>query len=163
MLDFGRIVLALLGKSDLALLEFVEDVTLGDRTQAHVFDLADGRLFLDVNVDDPAFGGGLPLDAQIVEVAGVPQGIKVALQGRLVVNVTGLGEHSCPNGFRRNPAIAMDNDALDHALLRRAPPGKKDEGEKKADHRGPVARPASEQDHGSYLKMARNDETSVRV
>src|SRR5450756_414652 len=89
MLDFGRIVLALLGKSDLALLEFVEDVTLGDRTQAHVFDLADGRLFLDVNVDDPAFGGGLPLDAQIVEVAGVPQGIKVALQGRLVVNVTG--------------------------------------------------------------------------
>ena len=72
MLYFGRIVLALLGKSDLALLEFVEDVALGDGTQAHVLDLADSRLFLDVNVDDPAFGEGLSLDAQIVEVARVP-------------------------------------------------------------------------------------------
>jgi hypothetical protein len=57
----------------------------------------------------------------------------------------------------------MDNDALDHALLRRARPCKNDEGEKKADCRGPVARPACEQDRGSYLKMARNDETSVQV
>jgi hypothetical protein len=57
----------------------------------------------------------------------------------------------------------MDNDALNHALLRRAHPCKQDESEKKADRRGTVAHPANEQDCGSYLKMARNDETSVPV
>ncbi|MGA3315890.1 MAG: hypothetical protein ABSC64_05560 [Candidatus Korobacteraceae bacterium] len=57
----------------------------------------------------------------------------------------------------------MDNDALDHALLRRTCGGKKDASEKKTDRRGTAARPASEAGRGSYLKMARNDETSVQV
>ncbi len=162
-LYFGRIVLTLLGKSDLSFLELIEDVALRDGAQAYILDFADGWLFLDVDMDDPALGGGLALNSQIVKIASVPERVKVAFQGGLVVNVTGLGEHAGADGLSRNSAIALDLDGLDHALLRHAGAGKEKESEKDTDRRGTAAGPADEQDRGSYLKMARNDETSVQV
>jgi len=56
----------------------------------------------------------------------------------------------------------LDDDLLDHALLPRACACEKDESEKKTDRCGTVACPAGERNRGSYLKMARNDETSVQ-
>ncbi len=86
-LHLGGIVLALLGQADLALLELVEHVALRHRAQPDVLDLADGWLFLDVDVDDPALGRGLALNPQVVEIAGVPQGVEVPLQRLLVVDL----------------------------------------------------------------------------
>ena len=50
------------------------------------------------------------LDAQVVEITGVPQGVEVAFQRRLVVDVAGLGEHAGTNGVGRDAAIAVDHD-----------------------------------------------------
>ena len=71
-LHFGGIVLAFLGEPDLALLELVQHVALRHRAQSNVLDLPDGRLFFYVDVDDPALGRGLFLDAQVVKVPGIP-------------------------------------------------------------------------------------------
>ena len=116
VLHLGGIVLAFLRQSDLEFFELVEHVALRDRTQADVFDFADGRLFFHVNVNDPALGRLLALDAQVVKVAGVPQGIEVALQRRLVVNIAGAGEHAGADGVGRDAAVAVDDDLFDHVL-----------------------------------------------
>ena len=104
-------------------LELVKHVALRNRTQADILDLADGGLLLDVDMDDPALGRLFAFDSQIVEIAGVPQGIEVPFQGLLVIHVARLGEHAGTNGFRRNPAVAMDHDTFHHVLLRYAGPG----------------------------------------
>ncbi len=63
-------------------MRLVEDVGLRNRVQALVVDLADGGLFTDVDVeDDAALGILFTLDADIFEVAGVPEGVEVALDG----------------------------------------------------------------------------------
>src|SRR6516225_8880655 len=45
------VVLALYGKADFALLEAIEHVTVGNRTEAGVIDLPDGRFFLHIDVN----------------------------------------------------------------------------------------------------------------
>ncbi len=116
-LDAGWIVLAFLGKRDLAFLESVQHVGLRNRVQAEVLDLADGRLFLDVNVDDPALGCLLALEADVFEIAGVPQGVEAALDHRGVVNLAAVDEHTGFNGLCGNPALAVSNDVDDEVLL----------------------------------------------
>ena len=102
---------------DLPVLEAVEHVALRNRTQAQILDLADGRPFLYINVDPPAFGGLLALEPDILEITGIPQGVKVAIEGRLVIDIAGAGENSPSNRLRRNPPISMDYDLRDDFLL----------------------------------------------
>jgi hypothetical protein len=43
--------------------------------------------------------------------------VVVALKRSLVVNIPGVSENSCFNGFSRNTAIAMNLDPSNHVLL----------------------------------------------
>jgi hypothetical protein len=107
-LDVGGIVLAFDGERNLLLLEAIEDVRYGDGAEALVVDLADGGLF--TNVDDElgaALAGDL-LDAEIVEVAGVPEGVEVSLNDGGVVLVAGAREETCEDGLLGDAAIAND-------------------------------------------------------
>jgi hypothetical protein len=70
---FRRVVLTLYRQADLRFLEAVQDVAGGDRTQAHVVDLADGRLFLDLDNQPPSLGSLFAAEADVFEVAGVPE------------------------------------------------------------------------------------------
>ena len=137
--------MALLGKADLALLELVEHVALRDRTKADVLDLADRRLFLHIHVDDPALGGGLALNAQIVKISGVPQRVEVPFQGCLVVNIPGPGEHAGFDGLRRDAPVAADGNLDDHVvLLCRAGARKDEKSEDKAYRDSTTAGPANQ-------------------
>src|SRR5208282_4990443 len=55
-------------------------------------------------------------------------------------------------------AVALDDDFGDHLLLRYARYRKKYECENNPDRRGATTCPANDQNRGSYLKRARNDE-----
>ena len=69
------------------------------------------------------------LDAQIVEVAGVPQGVEVAFQRGLVVHIAGFGEHAGTNRVSRDPSITVDHDLRHDVLLRQARSSKEDKSE----------------------------------
>ena len=78
----GGIVLALNGETDLLLLEAIEDVGGRDGAVALVIDLANGGAFADEDVEDDALLRIFALDAQVLKVAGVPEGVEVALDAR---------------------------------------------------------------------------------
>src|SRR6185437_8267306 len=119
----GGIELALDGKPHLPFLKAVEHVTLRYRTKPQVVQLADGGLFLDINVDDPAFLAGLALEAQIIEVTGIPQGVEIAFQGGLVINVARPGKYVRPDSLAGNAAIAVNFNIFDDVLLGRGGKG----------------------------------------
>src|SRR3974390_2127342 len=155
--DLGGIVLAFLCEADLVFLEFVEDIALRNRTQARVFDFADGRLLFHINVDTPALGGLLALNSEVVEVAGVPEGVEVTFQGLLVIHVARTGEHAGTYGVGWNAAVAVDDDFLNHPLL--SPGGRDSETEDcKEDtwRYGTEAPPAAEALRRANLAMGRN-------
>ena len=79
LLDLGGVVLALHRKPDLLLLEAVENVGVRDAFSSLVIDLADGGLLADKDVQNDALLRVLALDAQIFEVARVPERVEVAL------------------------------------------------------------------------------------
>ena len=106
----GGVVLALNGEADLLLLEAIEDVGVGDGAIALVIDLADGGLFADENIEDDALLRVFALNAQVFKVAGVPEGIEVALDRDGIVDVAGMGEHSGEDGLLGNAAVADDPD-----------------------------------------------------
>ena len=81
-LDLGRVVLALDREADLLLFEAVQNVGYRDRAQTLVVDLADIRFLADENVEDDALFGVFTLDAQIVEVAGVPERVESRARSR---------------------------------------------------------------------------------
>ena len=87
----GLVELALDVEGDLLLLEAVHDVGDGDRVQALVVDLADGGLFANVDLQLEAALAGNLLDADVVEVAGVPERVEVALNDGRVIGVAGAG------------------------------------------------------------------------
>jgi len=64
-------------------------------------------------MDNPALFPVFALEAQVIEVAGIPQGVEVALQCGLVVNVAGAGKDVGTNRIRRNAAVTVDLDGLD--------------------------------------------------
>src|SRR5208283_2904448 len=115
--DPGGIVLALDREAHFAILEAVEDVAGGDRTQAGVIDLADGGPLLDVDVKDPAFGALLALKSDVLEVAGIPESVEIAFQSGGVVDVANLCEDAGSHRVRGDAAVSMDLDADDQVSL----------------------------------------------
>ena len=65
----------------------------------------------------PSLRSLLALDPDIFEVAGIPKGIKVALDSGLVVDIAGAGEDTGANCFGRDAAIAPDVNVRDDILL----------------------------------------------
>ena len=86
--------------------------------QAVILDFADGGLFLDVDVNDPALRRLLAFETQIVEVAGVPERVEIALQTRLVVDVAAASGHARLDGVGRNAPVSSRHDIGDDSLLR---------------------------------------------
>ena len=117
-LHFRGIVLTLHRQSDLRFLEAVQDVAGGNRTMAYVGDLADGRLLLDLDNQPPTLGSLFPGKADILEVAGVPQRIEIALQRGGVIDITRMGEDARLDRFCGNPAVALNVDLRDDVGLR---------------------------------------------
>src|ERR1019366_842497 len=117
LLDLGRVVLVLHRQSHFAILEAVEHVAGGNRIQAGVVDLADGRPLLEVDVKNPAFGALFALKADVLKVARVPQGVEVAFDGGRVVDVADLGKDAGPDRVGRDAAVAVDGDPDDQILL----------------------------------------------
>ena len=109
-LHFRRVVLILHGQPDLRFLEAVQHVAGGDRTQANIVDLADGRLFLDLDNQPPPLRSLFPAKADVLEVTGVPQRIEIALQRGGIVDVAGVSEDARLDRFRGNSAISLDVD-----------------------------------------------------
>src|SRR5579871_588838 len=68
-------------------------------------------------MNDPALLALLPLEAQVIEVAGVPQGVKVAFQRRLIVDIACTGKDVGANGVLGDAAVAMNLDVFDQVLL----------------------------------------------
>src|ERR1700685_1287391 len=94
-----RIVLILNREANLRFLKTVEHIAGGNRTQADIVNLADGRLFLDLDDQSPSLRRLLAGEANVLEIAGIPQGVKVALQTRWVINIAGVGEDAGFDGF----------------------------------------------------------------
>ena len=74
------VILTLNDEADLVLLEAVEHVAIGDRTQAKVVDFPDRLLFLHLDDDPPALRSLLTQELYVLEVAGIPEGIEVAFE-----------------------------------------------------------------------------------
>ena len=61
LLDFRGVVLTFHRQPNLRFFKAVEDVAVGNRTLAHVVDLADGRLFLDLDNQPPTLRSLFPV------------------------------------------------------------------------------------------------------
>jgi hypothetical protein len=68
-------------------------------------------------VNTPALGRLLALEADVLEIAGIPQGIEVTLEGGRVINVARAGKNAGANGFGWNPTIAMNYNFYNYVLL----------------------------------------------
>ena len=108
-----RIVGALNREADVLFLEAVENVRGGDRVQALVVDLANGRFFFNDHVENDALGGILPGDLQILEVSGVPERVEVALDGGWIVGISNMGEKARQHRLSGNAPVADHPDLLD--------------------------------------------------
>ncbi len=107
-LDAGGVVLAFDGEADLGFLEALGDIRQRDGVVAGVVQLADGGLFLDVDDELDAGGGVDALDADVFEVAGVPERVEVALDDGRVVQIAGAREEPGDDGFLGDAAVADD-------------------------------------------------------
>ncbi len=117
LLNLGGIVLALGGKPDLALLKTIEHVAFRNRVQSEILNFADGRPLLDVNMDTPALGGLFFLEPYVLEVVSVPQGVEIAVERRLVINIPGTGENTSAHRVRRDAPVSVDDDLSNDFLL----------------------------------------------
>src|SRR3954470_7460546 len=102
LLNFGGIVLRLWRERNFVLLESIENVAFGDGIDAEIVDLSHPRLLFNINMQDPALGRGLALEANILEIAGIPQRVEIALDGRLIVYISRTREDVGTDGFCRN-------------------------------------------------------------
>src|SRR5947209_3547575 len=73
--------------------------------------------FFQINVDYPAFGGLLAFKTNILEISGIPQRIKVALDGCRIVDVTRTGKYTRADGFSWNAPVPMNVDVCNQLLL----------------------------------------------
>ncbi len=115
--DARGVVLALHSEADLLLLEAVEHIGLRDGVQPLVVDLADSGLFTDEDVQDLALGGVLFFDADVFEVAGVPERVEVALDGGWVVVVADVGVEAGEDRFLGDAAVADDANFRDDVAV----------------------------------------------
>ena len=97
---------------NLLLLEAVEDVGDGDAVQALVVDLANGGFLADKDVKNDALLGVFALDAQILEIARVPERVEVALDRNRIICIAGMGEHPGQDGFLGDAPVADDTDLV---------------------------------------------------
>ncbi len=86
---------------------------VGTHVQALVIDLADAGFLTDKDVKDDALLGVLALNAQILEIARVPERVEVALDRDGIVGVAGMGEHPGQDGFLGDAPVADDADLVD--------------------------------------------------
>jgi len=112
VLHLGGIVLPFLREADLFFLEAVEQVGLRDCAQPGVINFADGGLFRHEDVEDDTLLGVFALQAEIFEIAGVPQRIEVALDGNGIVVVADVGKQARQDGFFGDAAVADDADLV---------------------------------------------------
>ncbi len=128
-LDLRRVELALHRKRDLFLFEAVQHIRLRNRVQTLVGNVADRRLFLNIDVQDHALLRVLALDAQVLEVAGVPERVKVAFYRRRVEGVADVRKQTRQHGFLRDAAVADYADLLHRlaGLLGKSASGRKHE------------------------------------
>src|SRR6185503_7024872 len=71
----------------------------------------------DKNVENDALFGVFTLDAEILEVTGVPERIEIAFNGDRIVSITYMREHSRQDGLLRDTAVADDPNGLDGLTL----------------------------------------------
>ena len=117
LLYLRGIVLALRRQPYFSIFEPIKHVALGDGTESDVLNLTDGWTFFYINMKNPTLGGLFTLDADVLEIAGIPMGIKVALDSGLVVDITRAGEDASTNCFGRDAAIASNVNVRDDILL----------------------------------------------
>src|SRR5690349_14682198 len=72
-------------------------------------------------MDSPAFRRLLALDADVFEVAGIPQGVEVALEPGGVVDIARVGKDASLHRVRGDAAIAVNDNLSDQVLLRPSP------------------------------------------
>src|ERR1700692_3142377 len=77
--DLRRVVLTLNRQSHFCFFEAIQNIAGGNRTQADVIDLADGRLFFPLNDQPPPLWSLFPTKLDVLEVAGIPQRIEITL------------------------------------------------------------------------------------
>ena len=99
-------------------LEPVQDIGGGDGVQALVVDLTDRRLLADDDVENDAIRGIFPLDLEILEVSGIPERVKIALDRRSVVRIALVGEKPGEDRLLGDAAVADDPNLPDDVLLR---------------------------------------------
>ena len=75
-----------------------------------------GRSFT-IDVQDPSLWSLFAFKANVFEISGIPKRVEVALDGSRIVNVSGVGEDSGPDGFGGDTAIATDVNSSDYVLL----------------------------------------------
>ena len=80
----------------------------GDGVEAGVVDGADGGLLAHVDHELNALGLVDALDADVVEVAGVPERVEVSLDGGGVIDVAGLEIGAGEHGLLGDAAVADD-------------------------------------------------------
>ena len=68
-------------------------------------------------MQDPAFGSGLTLEANVFEESRVPQRIKIALDCGGIVNVANAGENVDANNIAGDAAVPMGHDFNDDIRL----------------------------------------------
>jgi hypothetical protein len=79
------------------------------------------------NVEDDALLRVLALDAQVLEVRGIPERVEVALDGDRIVGVAGVGKEARQDGLLGDAPVADDANLLDRlrcwakAVRRRQP------------------------------------------
>src|SRR5438067_1205258 len=117
LLHLGGVVLRFRREGDFILLEAVEDVAFRDRVNPHVIDLSYARLLFYINMKDPAFGGSLALKANVLEIPGVPEGVEVALDSRLVINIARAAENMGTYAFCGDAAVSMYLNPADNVGL----------------------------------------------
>ena len=107
-LDAGGVVLTFYGEADLGFFEGLLGVGEGDGVEALVVDLADGGLFADVDDELDAGGGVDALNADVFKVAGVPEGVEVALDDGGIEEIALAGEETGEDGLLGDAAVADD-------------------------------------------------------
>ena len=115
----GGVVLALDGERHLLLLEALQDVGDGDGVEAGVVDGADGGLLAHVDQELDALGLVDALDADVVEVAGVPERVEGPLDGGGIIDVAGLEVGAGEHGLLGNAAVADDLGGAEDLRRRR--------------------------------------------
>ena len=84
-----------------------------DGVETRVVDLADGGLFTDEDTRTDALGGVLFFDADVFEVAGVPERVEVALDGTGVVVIADVGVEAGEDRLLGDAAVADDANLRD--------------------------------------------------